>query len=104
MYDYTNVVELPPTDIADAEAYLTKQARDGGKALFGVTGSLMLAGGVVFGNMFVAPALAGTSGANQAAGASFGVAATASGQNAELTANTGLAGGAGSGIVIRELR
>lgn len=105
MYDYTDVVELPPTDIADAEAYLTKQARDGGKALFGVTGSLMLAGGVVFGNMFVAPALAGTSTANQAAGASFGVAATASGQNADLTANTGLAGGlaggAGSGIVIR---
>jgi len=99
MYDYNNVVELPPTDIADAEAYLAKQERDGGKVLFGLTGTLMLAGGVVFGNAFVAPALAGTSGANQAAGSSFGTAATAAGQNADLNANTGLA--SGGGIVIR---
>jgi hypothetical protein len=99
MYDYNNVVELPPTDIADAEAYLAKQERDGGKVLFGLTGTLMLAGGVVFGNAFVAPALAGTSGANQASGSSFGTAATAAGQNADLNANTGLA--SGGGIVIR---
>jgi hypothetical protein len=99
MYNINDVVELPPTDIADAEAYLAKEARDGGKVLFGLTGTLMLAGGVVFGNAFVAPALAGTSGANLASGSSFGTAATAAGQNADLNANTGLA--SGGGIVIR---